>query len=233
MLLPSEAPRDGVGVEGQALLMRALRRLLRQDGVAGAVAWVDDAALPGGAEGRPQVVAALPAELATRVAPTRAFFDALARAGQVHLLADSPDDLELKALAAQGIVAAAPVAGLGAQPAAVLILFPSRSGRPLRPRTLAVLGEIASQLAQTMGTQIAIDRLGRMDDAVARLDRLAALGGLVSEIVHEIRNPLVAVKTFLQLLPERRNDPEFNEGFRTLVGEEVQRLERMLDDLLR
>ncbi|MBK7952056.1 MAG: hypothetical protein IPK00_25730 [Deltaproteobacteria bacterium] len=227
VLLPSEAPRDGVGVEGQALLMRALRRLLRQDGVAGAVAWVDDA------EGRPQAVAALPAEIAMRVTPTREFFDALVRAGQVHALADSPDDLELKVLAAQGIVAAAPVAGLGSQPAAVLFLYPSRHGRPLRPRTLAVLGESASQLAQTMGTQIAIDRLGRMDDAVARLDRLAALGGLVSEIVHEIRNPLVAVKTFLQLLPERRNDAEFNEGFRQLVGEEVQRLERMLDDLLR
>ncbi|MFO0691261.1 MAG: ATP-binding protein [Myxococcota bacterium] len=233
MLLPSETPRDGIGVESQALLLRALRRLLRQEGVAGAVAWVDEAALPGAAESRPQVAAALPAEIAMRVVPTRAFFDALARAGQVHLLADFPDDLELKALAAQGIVAAAPVAGLGAQPAAVLLLYPARSGRPLRPRTLAVLGEIAAQLGQSMGTQIAIERLGRMDEAVARLDRLAALGGLVSEIVHEIRNPLVAVKTLLQLLPERRNDPEFYDGFRELVGEEVGRLERMLDDLLR
>jgi signal transduction histidine kinase len=96
-----------------------------------------------------------------------------------------------------------------------------------------VLAEVADQLSQSMATQLALDRLGQMDDAVARLDRLAALGGLVTEIVHEIRNPLVAVKTFLQLLPERRNDPEFNDGFRLLVGEEVQRLERMLDDLLR
>jgi signal transduction histidine kinase len=227
MLLPPEGPRDGVGVEGQALLMRALRRLLRQDGVAGAVAWVDDL------EGRPQVVAALPGEMATRIQPTREFFDALGRAGQVHLLADSPNDLELKALVAQGVIAAAPVSGLGTKPAAVLIVFAARVGRPLRPRTLAVLGEIAIQLSQSMATQIAIDRLGQMDDAVARLDRLAALGSLVSEIVHEIRNPLVAVKTFLQLLPERREDPEFHDGFRMLVGEEVQRLERMLDDLLR
>ncbi|MEZ4281211.1 MAG: ATP-binding protein [Myxococcota bacterium] len=227
MLLPSDSPRDGVGVEGQALLMRALRRLLRQDGVAGAVAWVDD---PGR---RPQVVASLPSSLAMRVQPSREFFDALVRTGSVLILEGAPHDLDLKALAAQGIAAAAPIAGLGSQPAAVILVHPERPGRPLRPRTLAVLAEIADQLSQSMATQLALDRLGQMDDAVARLDRLAALGGLVTEIVHEIRNPLVAVKTFLQLLPERRNDPEFNEGFRLLVGEEIQRLERMLDDLLR
>ncbi len=227
VLLPPDAPRDGVGVEGQALLMRALRRLLRQDGVAAAVAWVDEP------DGRPQVVAALPSEFALRVQPSREFFDALARAGGVQVLAEAREDLELKALAAQGVVAAAPVTGLGTQPAALILLFPERAGRPLRPRTLAVLGEVASQLSQSMATQLALDRLGQMDDAVARLDRLAALGGLVTEIVHEIRNPLVAVKTFLQLLPERLGDPEFHDGFRMLVGEEVQRLERMLDDLLR
>jgi signal transduction histidine kinase len=151
----------------------------------------------------------------------------------VHLLADHPLDLELKALAAQGVIAAAPIAGLATQAAAVILVFPERAGRPLRPRTLAVLAEITSQLSQSMATQLALDRLGQMDDAVARLDRLAALGGLVTEIVHEIRNPLVAVKTFLQLLPERLDDPEFHGDFRLLVGDEVQRLERMLDDLLR
>lgn len=227
VLLPPEAPRDGVGVEGQTLLMRALRRLLRQEGIAGAVAWVDDP------ESRPQIAAALPAEIATRVKPSRELFDALARPGRVHALADTPGDLVLNGLAAIGVAAAVPVAGLGTRPAAVLFVYPERAGRPLRPRTLAVLGEIAHRLSQSMTTQIALDRLGRMDDAVARLDRLAALGGLVSEIVHEIRNPLVAVKTFLQLLPERLHDPEFHDRFRMLVGEEVHRLERMLDDLLR
>lgn len=228
MLLQPDSPRDGVGVEGQALLMRALRRLLRQEGIVAAVAWVDDRS-----GGRPRVMAALPADAAMRIQPTRPFFDALARSGPVQLLADAPRDQELEALAAQGVVASAPVAGLGNQPAAVLLIFPERVGRPLRPRTLAVLAEVAGQLSQSMATQLALDRLGEMDDAVARLDRLAALGGLVSEIVHEIRNPLVAVKTFLQLLPERLDDPEFHDGFRGLVGEEVQRLERMLDDLLR
>ena len=122
MLLPADLPRDGVGVEGQALLMRALRRLLRQEGVAAAVAWVDD---PGH---RPQVVAALPAEMATRIQPSREFFDALVRTGTLQVLADAPHDLDLKALAAQGVAAAAPIAGLGTQPAAVILIYPERVG---------------------------------------------------------------------------------------------------------
>jgi signal transduction histidine kinase len=34
-------------------------------------------------------------------------------------------------------------------------------------------------------------------------------------------------------LPDRKNDPEFHEDFRMVVNDEVRRLERMLDDLLR
>jgi signal transduction histidine kinase len=115
----------------------------------------------------------------------------------------------------------------------VLLIYAEKSGRPLRPRTIAVLAEVATKLSHSMSTHLALDRLGRLDDTVQQLDRLASLGGLVSEIVHEIRNPLVSVKTFLQLLPERLDDPEFHQRFRGVVNDEVQRLERMLDDLLR
>jgi signal transduction histidine kinase len=118
-------------------------------------------------------------------------------------------------------------------PAALILLHPRKVGRPLRPRTIAVLGEVAAKLKKTLSTSLALERMGRLDGAIQQLDRLAALGGLVSEIVHEIRNPLVSVKTFLQLLPERLDDPEFHQGFRGVVEDEVGRLERMLEDLLR
>jgi signal transduction histidine kinase len=77
-----------------------------------------------------------------------------------------------------------------------------------------------------------VDRLAQLDAEVRRLDRLAALGGLIAEIVHEIRNPLVSVKTFLQLLPEREADPEFRESFLEVASEEVRRIERLLDAVL-
>lgn len=227
LLLPHDPAAEGVGSEGQILLSKALLRLGRQEGVDAAVAW---AAEPGG---EPKVLAAHPAHSANRIHPTLELYDALMRLEGVQRLTDAELGVELTALMARGVSAVAPIKGLGATPAAVLLIYPKRPGRPLRPRTIAVLGEVATKLSHSMSAHLAVDRLARLDDAVQQLDRLASLGGLVSEIVHEIRNPLVSVKTFLQLLPERLDDPEFHRDFRGVVNDEVQRLERMLDDLLR
>ena len=64
------------------------------------------------------------------------------------------------------------------------------------------------------------------------LTRLATMGDLLAEAVHEIRNPLVSVKTFLQLLPENLDDRDFTENFWEVVIEEVRRMERLLDSIL-
>jgi signal transduction histidine kinase len=132
-----------------------------------------------------------------------------------------------------GFAAAAPIAGGEAGAAAVLLLGEAE-GRPdwLRPRILAELGAAAQRLRSPAAAALAADRLAQLDAEVRRLDRLAALGGLVAEIVHEIRNPLVSVKTFLQLLPEREEDPEFRESFLQVASEEVRRIERLLDAVL-
>lgn len=215
------------GSEGQALLMRSLQRLARQEDVGGSVAWSL------GPEGEPRVLGAQPTDHAERVRLDVDTYAALARLERPQRLTDDGLEPVLAALADQDVAAAAPVAGFGAAPSAVLLVFPMRSGRPLRPRSVAVLAEVVERLGRSLPTSLAADRIADLDDAVQRLDRLAALGGLVSEIVHEIRNPLVSVKTFLQLLPDRLSDPEFHGDFRQLVGDEVARLERMLDDLLR
>jgi signal transduction histidine kinase len=227
LLLPHDPQTEGVGSAGQTLLSKALVRLERQEDVDAAVAW---AAQPGG---EPKILGAHPAHAADRIQPTPELYDALVELDQVQRLTDGELGVELTALAARGVTAVAPIKGLGVKSAAVLLIYPKRPGRPLRPRTIAVLAEVAANLSNSMSTHLALDRIGRLDDAVQQLDRLAALGGLVSEIVHEIRNPLVSVKTFLQLLPERLDDPEFHQDFREIVNDEVQRLERMLDDLLR
>ena len=45
------------------------------------------------------------------------------------------------------------------------------------------------------------------------VDRAAFWTDLAASMSHEIRNPLVAIKTFAQLLPERFDDAGFPEGF--------------------
>lgn len=65
-----------------------------------------------------------------------------------------------------------------------------------------------------------------------RADRLSSLGLLTAGLAHEIRNPLVAIRTFTQLLPERYEDAEFRNGFQGLALKEVDRICGLITDLL-
>jgi signal transduction histidine kinase len=52
-------------------------------------------------------------------------------------------------------------------------------------------------------------------------------------MAHEIKNPLVTIKTFTELLPTRYEDPDFRETFFSLVGGEVRRIDTIVNQLLR
>ena len=60
-------------------------------------------------------------------------------------------------------------------------------------------------------------------------ERQTLCADLSAGLAHEIRNPLVALKTFAQLLPQRHADPEFREEFSDLIDREIGRLESLLD----
>jgi len=52
------------------------------------------------------------------------------------------------------------------------------------------------------------------------------------ELVHRIKNPLVSVKTFTQLLREKFGDPEFREQFYRIVSEDIEKIDAVLNGLL-
>ena len=56
---------------------------------------------------------------------------------------------------------------------------------------------------------------------------------LAASMSHQIRNPLVAIRTFVQLLPERYEDPEFRDEFWKLVPREIDRLDKTIDQINR
>jgi signal transduction histidine kinase len=96
--------------------------------------------------------------------------------------------------------------------------------------------ELLSTLANQ--TSIAIENARLYEDLkqsksyIRRADRLASLGTLTAGLAHEIRNPLVAIKTFTQLLPERLEDEEFRNHFLHIASSEVDRISTLIGELL-
>ena len=72
----------------------------------------------------------------------------------------------------------------------------------------------------------------QFEQEVRRMDRLATVGTLAAGVAHEIKNPLVSIQTFAQLLKERYQDPEFRESFGTIVVDEVSRINNLVQSLL-
>ena len=94
---------------------------------------------------------------------------------------------------------------------------------PLHDQTGAVLGAVAVFSDLTPLKALEVER--------RRAERLAYFEMLASGIAHEIKNPLVAVKTFAQLLPRRRGDDRFVAEFGRVVTHEIAKMERLLDRL--
>ena len=78
-----------------------------------------------------------------------------------------------------------------------------------------------------------ITALKRLELQIRRSDRLASLGTLSAGMAHEIKNPLVSIKTFAQLLPERYSESDFRETFSNLIVHEINRIDSLVNQLLR
>jgi len=76
-----------------------------------------------------------------------------------------------------------------------------------------------------------ISRLRQMEEKQLQMERAAFWNELAASMAHEIRNPLVAIKTFAQLLPEHYNDPEFRDEFSKNVLTEIDRLNGIVEQI--
>jgi signal transduction histidine kinase len=77
-----------------------------------------------------------------------------------------------------------------------------------------------------------ITEIKALEEKLRQTDRLAALGTLSAGLAHEIKNPLSAIKTFVQLLPVKRENPSFMDKFNITVPREIDRINRLVEDLL-
>lgn len=113
-----------------------------------------------------------------------------------------------------------------------LLLGEKHSRDVFSTEDLQLLSTVATGVAVALENARLYEELRNSQVMLARTDRLAAVGTLAAGIAHEIRNPLVAVQTFVQLLPEQIDDPEFRTTFLELTNSELARVSTLINDLM-
>ena len=89
---------------------------------------------------------------------------------------------------------------------------------------------------QALGVSAALRDLSAvrlLEEQLSRSDRLAALGTLAAGLAHEIKNPLTSVMTFSRHVARRFADERFRQRFQSVVPRELERINRIVEDLLR
>lgn len=69
-------------------------------------------------------------------------------------------------------------------------------------------------------------------EQIKRADRLSAIGQLSASLVHEIRNPLASIDGATNLIESGQTPPEMRRESLAIIRKEVQRLNRLLTNLL-
>lgn len=136
----------------------------------------------------------------------------------------------------------APAASLPA-PLPDLIHAAVKSGKPMMNREMAIpmpRGGVTTLRASILPVKkrphsqvvVVLNNLTSapvFEQNMRRLDHLASLGTLSASMAHEIKNSLVAVKTFVDLLAQKNADAELT----GIAGRELQRINGIVTQMLR
>ena len=97
---------------------------------------------------------------------------------------------------------------------------------------VSLLNALAQTATNALDTRMLLEDLHRSHALMKRTDRLKSLETIAGGFAHEIRNPLTSIKTFIQLAPERKDDPDFIREFSRIVLDDVYRIERLIEEIL-
>jgi len=103
--------------------------------------------------------------------------------------------------------------------------------RPLEVSTYQIFDE----QRQVSGSVIVFNDLTaqkQLDEERRRADRLDFLNRVVGHIAHEIKNPLVSIKTFAELIDTQYDNPEFRRHFSSIVKHDVETLDNITEKLI-
>lgn len=114
----------------------------------------------------------------------------------------------------------------------VLCLGEKTSGEAYSKDDLELLSLFVSEAGIALKNAELLSETKRLQSQVRQAEKLASLGTLTARMAHEIKNPLVSIRTFAELLPSKFDDKEFREEFSSLALKEVERIDNLITRLL-
>jgi two-component system sensor histidine kinase HydH len=106
-----------------------------------------------------------------------------------------------------------------------------RGHLPLRVSAVSLRGQDGTFLGYVFIFRD-LTEVRRLQQELERSRRLAALGNLAAGVAHEIRNPLSSIKGFATYFRERFKDEPEDWGTANIMIQEVERLDRVIGQLL-
>ncbi len=137
----------------------------------------------------------------------------------------SQDKLELVAgLQKLNVALAIPMA-IDHKMIGVLLLGRPKNRLGFAEREIIELDNLAFQLALSVENY-------RLYEKMINDNKMELIGTMAASFAHEIRNPLTGAATYLELLPEKLDKPEFVKKFLDVVPREIKRVMQLTTDLL-
>jgi C4-dicarboxylate-specific signal transduction histidine kinase len=128
---------------------------------------------------------------------------------------------------------------MGNKLVAVFCMGTKKSGDMYSNEDIQLLSTLSNQAAVAVENAIMysdlmkqFQELKETKDQLVQSEKLAALGTMAAGIAHEIKNPLTSLQLFSQMMAERFDDHEFREKFTQIVPPEIERLNKIVNELV-
>jgi len=71
-----------------------------------------------------------------------------------------------------------------------------------------------------------------LEAELQRSERLKTVSTLAAGMAHEIKNPLTSIKTFVEYVDQKHQDPDFRTKFKNIVPKEIDKITNIINQLL-
>ena len=110
-------------------------------------------------------------------------------------------------------------------------LGPIRGGVHSLAEDVGLVTALVQEAAMALENALLREEIKQSQALVYHMDRLRSLETMAGGLAEELRNPLTSIKAFVQLAQLRRNDEEFLSRFRSVISEDVLRIEQLTKEI--